>query len=97
MLLRGGSVGNRLLLILDWLLLIDLWLLNGLLNGLLLIDYWLLLVDGLLLVLLRLCFLNIGGSTSGTWHAVSSSLAVSVEVDGRDDKGGDEEQAVVQN
>ena len=104
MLIRGSSVLNRLLLIgwllgwlllvgwlLDWLLLID-WLLN-----LLLFVDWLLCVKSVVLLKLHGLSLLVDASASsghGAWHAVSSGLAVSVEVDAGDSKSGDEEHAV---
>lgn len=77
-----GSIHHWLLLIdwLHWLLLID-WLLHRLL-----------LVDGrLLLVNWLLNFVGLG-FCNATWHAVSSSLTMTVEVDTCDSERGNKEQ-----
>jgi hypothetical protein len=81
-----GSIYHWLLLIdwLHWLLLID-WLLHRLL----LVDGRLLLVDWLL----NLLGLGFPGDASTTWHAVSSSLAMTVEEETCDSERSNKEQA----
>ena len=83
---RLGSIHHWLLLMdwLHWLLLID-WLLHRLL----------LVGDRLLLVNWLLNFVGLG-FCNATWHAVPSSLAMTVEVDGCDSEGGNKKQATVE-
>lgn len=55
---------------------------------------WVVLLWLLSLELNALLLLSNGSSVESAWHTVTSSLAVAVEIDGRDDKGDNEQDAI---